>query len=330
LGATGLVIDRLKPQAAPWKLGVRVIWFVVAVVCLWWVVRGIDFNRLWSEILHVHSGWLALAVMCDVLGYVVQGIRWRLLLVSVGDLPVLTATKFIYAGLFANEVLPLRPGEILRGWLAAREMSVSPLAIAPSILVERLIDGVWLTVGLLLLAHFVPLPTGLSRAVDLFSIAMMCLVAMAAVSRPAFAYLEAVRRWHIFGNLRFVPGSLPVAGAWLGSAVMLILQAFSFWFMMSACRIGLSWNEALGVLLVVRIGTLVPGAPANLGTYQLAVVLGLMLFGMSKDVAAPFSVILFAALTAPLWILGAGAIAQTGVSLSKVRRGAAEWGHSAV
>jgi hypothetical protein len=83
----------------------------------------------------------------------------------------------------------------------------------------------------------------------------------------------------------------------------------------------LSLPEAFGVLLIVRIGTVIPGAPANLGTYQFAAVLGLMLFGVSREIAAPFSMILFTVLTAPLWLLGSVAMVQAGVSLSGIRRG---------
>ncbi len=320
MGTAALAVKQTKPRKPAWKQGMPILSFGLAAFCLGWVIRAIDLGQLWDQILNVDLGWLALAVICDLLAYLAQGFRWRLLLTSVGDLPTLPATKVLFAGLFVNEILPFRPGEVLRAWLAAREMRLSPVAIAPSVVVERLIDGVWLALGLLLLAHSVPLPPGLSHAVTVFATAMACLSAVAAVLRPVLARFGLERRWHVARNLRFVPDSLPIVGAWVGSAAMIVLQALSFWFTMKACRIGLSLPEAFGVLLVVRIGTLIPGAPANLGTYQFAAVLGLMLFGVSREIAAPFSMILFTVLTAPLWLLGAAAMAQTGVSLAGVRR----------
>jgi uncharacterized membrane protein YbhN (UPF0104 family) len=297
-----------------------VLSFGLATFCLWWVVRAMDLGQLRNQVLNLHPGWLALAVIFDLLAYLAQGLRWRLLLTSIGDLPTLTATKILFAGLFVNEILPFRPGEALRAWLAAREMSLSPIALAPSVLVERLIDGVWLALGLGLLAYSVSLPPGLSHAVRVFATVMACLAAAAVVLPPLMARFGSMRRWDLTRNLRFVPDSLPIAGAWVSSAAMIALQALSFWFTIEACRIGLSLAEAFGVLLVVRIGTVIPGAPANLGTYQFAAVLGLTLFGVSKEIAAPFSMILFTVLTTPLWLLGAVAMAHTGVSLSEVRR----------
>jgi uncharacterized membrane protein YbhN (UPF0104 family) len=188
-------------------------------------------------------------------------------------------------------------------------VSLSPVALAPSVIIERLIDGVWLAIGSFLLAYYVPLPPGLSYAVKVFAVVVACLAAVSAALPSLIARFGFLRRWDASGKC-FIPNSLPVAGAWAGSGAILALQAFSFWFTMKACRIGSSLPQASGVLLVVRIGTLIPGAPANLGTYQFAAVLGLTLFGVSEEIAAPFSMILFTVLTAPLWLMGAAAFAK--------------------
>jgi len=324
LGATGLALNQ-TPVRAAWKRLAPFVPLGLAAACLWWVVRDIDLSALWQQILNVDAGWLALAVVCDILGYAAQAVRWRLLLEPLGKLRFMPAVRAIYAGLFANEIFPLRPGEVLRAWMAGRELSLSAVAVAPSIFVERLIDGVWLTAGLLVLGHAVVLPSALAGAVHVFTIAVVLVLGAVIVLRPAAARTGAARRWRIVQGLRVFPGSLPLAGAWAASAGMLALQALSFWFTMIACRVGLSLFEAFGVLLVVRIGTLIPGAPANLGTYQFAAVLGAMLFGVPKEVAAPFSMILFASLTFPLWLLGAAAIARSGVDLAGLRRREIEW-----
>jgi len=63
---------------------------------------------------------------------------------------------------------------------------------------------------------------------------------------------------------------------------------------------------------MVRLGTLIPGAPANIGTFQFACVLGLGLFGVTGEPAAAFSMIVFLLLTVPLWSLGALAFSRAG------------------
>jgi hypothetical protein len=72
-------------------------------------------------------------------------------------------------------------------------------------------------------------------------------------------------------------------------------------------------------LLVIRLGTALPNAPAIVGSFQFFTVLGLRFFGEDKTVAAGFSIVYFLALTIPLWTLGLLAISRSGVSLSTIR-----------
>jgi hypothetical protein len=72
-------------------------------------------------------------------------------------------------------------------------------------------------------------------------------------------------------------------------------------------------------LLILRLGTTMPKAPANVGSFQFFSLLALRLFGVEKTVAVGFSIVYFISLTIPLWILGLLAIAGTGLSLSTMR-----------
>ena len=74
-------------------------------------------------------------------------------------------------------------------------------------------------------------------------------------------------------------------------------------------------------LLIVQLGTAIPNAPANLGTYQFFCVVGLMHFGIDKPVAVGFSVVVFVILTVPLWLLGSGALGRSGLSLTALHHG---------
>jgi hypothetical protein len=92
---------------------------------------------------------------------------------------------------------------------------------------------------------------------------------------------------------------------------------------MVACRLGLPFSAGMIILLVVRLGTALPNAPANVGSFQFFCVLALSLFGVEKSVAAGFSIIYFLALTVPLWIFGLLAISRSGIALSRIRVGVA-------
>ncbi len=88
---------------------------------------------------------------------------------------------------------------------------------------------------------------------------------------------------------------------------------------MRACGLDLSLWAGAVVLLVVHIGTAIPNAPSNVGTYQFFCVVGLELFGIDKTLATGFSVVVFIVLTIPLWVLGLLAVSRSGMTLSFIR-----------
>ena len=94
----------------------------------------------------------------------------------------------------------------------------------------------------------------------------------------------------------------------------------SLWVLLLGYGFGLSPWAGLAIFLIVHLGTALPNAPGNIGTYQLLCVLALQLFGIAKAPAAGFSVAAFVILTAPLWGLGALALARSGASLATIRR----------
>ena len=108
--------------------------------------------------------------------------RWQLLLEPVGKINLLQAIQAIYAGLFTNEVLPMRPGEFVRSYIASRRVGAGFVTILPSIILERLFDGVWIAMGIGLAAIFAPLPEDLIEAGEMF-------VAVIALFVAFFIYL---------------------------------------------------------------------------------------------------------------------------------------------
>jgi uncharacterized membrane protein YbhN (UPF0104 family) len=77
----------------------RALGYTLAAVCLYWVLRDLDLRELLRRIAEMDLFWVAAAILFDVLTYVCQGLRWKLLLRPVGRITVLRATKAIYAGL---------------------------------------------------------------------------------------------------------------------------------------------------------------------------------------------------------------------------------------
>ncbi len=281
-----------------------------------------EFGSVWRAVQQLRWGPIALAIGVDVLSYVAQGLRWRLLLRPVGTLSWLDATQAIYAGLFASEVLPMRAGELLRAYAVARLFKTDVAAVLPSILVERMLDGAWLAFGIGLTAMFVPLPRDLLRAGDALGVLILLATGLffyvvwrAPPTQPAtIAWLARLR-----SGAREIGLGRETGFAFGLSLALLTAQILAFWLLMRAYRLDAGLWVAAATLIIVRLGTAIPNAPANVGTYQFFCVVGLMLFGIDKRVAAGFSVVVFVVLTVPLWLLGSVALGRTGITLGTLR-----------
>lgn len=97
----------------------RVLGYALAAACLAWVLHDYDFRDLLRRVAAMNLALVAAAILCDVLSYVCQGVRWRLLRRPFGSISVLRTTQAVYAGLFTNEVMPMKPGELVRAYLVA-------------------------------------------------------------------------------------------------------------------------------------------------------------------------------------------------------------------
>jgi glycosyltransferase 2 family protein len=303
-----------------------VLGYGFALAGLAWVFHDLSFSALRPVLARIRWPWVAAAVAADIASYASQGLRWSLLLRSRGRTSPLYATQAIYAGLFVNELFPMRLGELLRAWLVSRRIGTAPDEIFPSIAVERLFDGLWLAAAVGVAATYLRLPAALLRAGDLLG-------ALVAVGLVAFIILlwrtdrtppvggGRLRRFlaRQAAGIRAIGRSPGVAVAALASGAVLLLQGFAYWLMMRACRIDLGLGPGLVAFLVVHAGTAIPNAPGNIGGYQLFCVLGLTLFGVAKADAAAFSVAGFVLLTIPLWALGWLALSRSRLNLRAVR-----------
>jgi uncharacterized protein (TIRG00374 family) len=312
--------------------------WLLAAAGLIWVLHDVHLSRLARQLAGIDWRWVALAMVCDVLSYLVQAARWQLLLEPVGKVNLLRAMQAIYAGLFTNEVLPMRPGEFVRSYIASRWMATGLVTILPSIILERLFDGVWIAMGIGLAAIFAPLPEDLIEAGETFGAVVALFVALFIYLvlrrprprrggrpadrgmprwKPLLAIAELFKR--LSEGLREASRTKEFYLAFALSLPFLALQAITMWLIMLGYGLRLSFWVGVAVYVIVGLGTALPNTPANVGSYQFFTVLGLTLFGVDKTSATGFSLVVFTLLSLPLLIIGFLALSRSGMSLAAIR-----------
>lgn len=316
-----------------------VITILVSLACVIWALHGVNWGELWEEIQELDWHWMVLAAVFDVFAYVVQAWRWSLILQPVAPAPVSTSVRSIFVGLFANEVLPLRAGELIRCFLQARWTEIPFSVTLASVLIERIFDGVLLMAGLLLslryLRHF-PLSLGQHRAVGFLtdgSIALaILLLVIGAILAVAMFWREQTLdlildarmfAWaHVFiEDLHRIGHSRYLYYSFVASIPFFIIQMVPTYAVMQAYGLqSATWAQAATLTVLLRLTAVVPQAPGNLGLFQLISTLGLTLFGVPQGMARRFTLILWGLITLPLLIVGFLALVASGAKMGDIHR----------
>jgi len=318
-----------------------ILGYGLATVFFVWVLRYFHVVSFLRELAEVNWKWVVLGMGFDVLSYGVQAVRWQFLLAPFGKVRLTRSVRAVFAGLFANLIFPLRPGEVLRSYLLSNSENVTMGRVLGSVGVERLIDLVVATASLAVVSLLVDLGASTRRfekITDTLGIATLVIVALIVA---LIFYLEVklggnveptVGRHHLPGKVMGALLDLHAMGpapsfyaAVFTSLLIPLCQVLGLWAMMRAYGLyyengrPLSFLAAVVVLLVINLGVSLPNAPANAGAYQFFCFVGLGVFGIDSTRATHFSFFAWVALNLPFAILGFTALLRSGMSIHSLR-----------
>jgi uncharacterized protein (TIRG00374 family) len=333
---------RLSKSKVHAKLLTAILSYGVAAACLYWVFHDLDSGELWHSFAGVNWWWVPPAIAFDLLVYIVAGWEWQILLQPAGRLSLVQTTQAIFAGRFANDLLPFHVGYVIRIFLVSRWARADVASVAPSLLVERLFDGLWLALGIGLAAIFLPLPDAIAVSGKIWmgvigfglAVGVVILFRRSRPGRGTAGQKMAGSKWvakfykaidRMLEQLRAIGRSwlLPTG---LGlSLLKLVVQFFAFACLFQAHHFQFPIMVQLAVFLVAYAGLSMPSTPASVGVFQLFCITALRMFDVSKEEAAGFALLAFAVLTLPLSLAGFFALAQSGLTLGKIRTEVGEW-----
>jgi uncharacterized protein (TIRG00374 family) len=303
---------------------------LISLLFLVWALHGLSWSRLRHDVIHLDFRWVAVGLVADVLVYFWQGWRWSLVLRPIQAVSSWQATRSIYVGMFANEVLPLRAGELIRCFLQAKSSDIPVSVVLASALIERIFDGFWLILGLLITVRYVRLPRQIVfGAVMLGILLLICGVLMAIAMFWKQQALDRLldAKWlgwvHVLiEDLHLIGHSRYLYYAWLASLPYLLIQVVPIYAFMQAylplkdLHIGVAFT----VMVILRLVAVIPQAPGNLGAYNAFTVVGLRIFLVPSQTARSFSLMLWTGITAPLLLVGFIALAATGLDMGELHK----------
>ena len=321
------------------------IGIAISVGLLAWALRDVSVSDVLGHVRTARLGPLMGAVVLATLTFPVRLVRWRLLLRDEhgNTYPAGPLWHAIAIGFTANNILPLRAGELVRGYTAARLTSARFTTVISSIVVERIFDGLTV-VALLTLALFSSeLPADvkvggtsvaqLARAAGVISL-LALLAAIAIVTAPLAAE-RAIRR--VLPHARFADrivdliegirqglvvlrSPVRLAGVVLWSLVLWLVNAAAFYVGFSAFGIPVSYGGALLLQGLLVVGISIPSTPGFFGPFEAVIVAVLALYGVSGSLAFSYAISFHITTFIPITLLGFWSMVRTPEGLRVLRR----------
>jgi len=303
----------------------------------------VDLAELRRQLGATRWGWAAGATALTPLGLWARARRWRYLFPPRSDPPGLVPAVMI--GYMANNVLPLRAGEVVRVYVVARRWSAAGAGVTgrafwtalATLIVERVLDSLAVVLMLAVLVLIVPVPTFLQvaalavLAIDVAGIAVLVAL-VAAPARCARLIERLSARWPrvrqralgIFetfvrglDGIRAPAHALPIL-VW--TAIVWVIPASAASMMLLAMNLGLPWIAGWAVLAFVGLGISIPSAPGYVGVFHAAAALAVGLFGVAQAAAVGYALVFHASQILPVIALGWLYLLREQLSLGEAAR----------
>jgi uncharacterized protein (TIRG00374 family) len=286
-----------------WALGIG---FSAALLYL--ALRGNNITHIVQSLGKTNLAQVIVAVLFLFLSFWVRAWRWRYLLLSLKPVPIMPLFRYTMIGFMGNYLLPLHAGEVVRAVSIAKSQNISRSSALGSIALERVLDGITLSIIMFPLIAVLDLPTWLVRLNGVFF--GVCVVGLAVVTLSALRGCTDIwLKW----LLRFLPQRVASRLDWtadlffqgmvglnrLGvllpvsflSLLCWSLHGMYYFLLFEALDLNLSFRAALVLQAVIGIGVILPAGPGYVGNFEYATVLGLALFGIAKEEAFGYSLL---------------------------------------
>jgi glycosyltransferase 2 family protein len=114
----------------------------VALAMVFYLYRGLDFDRFLAGMRGANLGWVAMLAAAILFEQFISGWKWRQLLHDLKPISSLRLTGALLAGYGANVLVPLGISPLVRSWLIARLEGLKMATVLMTTMIARFIDGV--------------------------------------------------------------------------------------------------------------------------------------------------------------------------------------------
>lgn len=295
---------------------------VVSGLFLFLAMRGINWSEFTNSFRQTNYFYLIPGVVFTMLGHYSRAHRWGYMMLPITRVRIRPLWSATAIGFMVNNLFPARIGEFIRAYAIGKSENISKSASFATIVYERIVD-VFVLIALLWYCMVrIDGPSWLSQSaifLIIFNVLLLLVLVMMVRFRGAFnamlrfvvrplpdRFAQRIQWWAdafvdglgVVSNLRaLAPIVVHSIGVW-GSAVL------GVYFCVRALGMPLPFQASVLLIVVISLGSMIPSAPAFLGTMQYACVIGLAVYGVDKSSALAYSTVYHATQFFPITAAG--------------------------
>lgn len=297
----------------------------ISAFFVWIGLRNLDHNLLIDTIKSIDGGWLFVAAAVYFIATYILAWRWYYLLRPVKVVHPNRLFPIVVIGYMGNNIYPARIGELVRAYILKRKEQVNYAPCLATILVERVFDGLVLLTFILTALLFVDfdepaLNTVIYVTVPLFLGALLVFSALALrPDRTRSVYTKVITRvipspgiqekvlhlaGHFMTGLETLRTPRLLLLTWISSIASWTVEASTYWIVLHAFDFSVTFWVLMLAMGFANLTTIIPSAPGYVGSFHLAVGVTLTAFGVAKEDAGAYAVVMHLVLWLPVTLIG--------------------------
>ncbi len=290
----------------------------IITACLLWGLHksGLRMLPSWSSFAGINWWCVPGYALTLVFVHYFRAVRWRFLLSAIATVPRKKLITVSWVSFAAILLMPFRLGEFIRPLLIRQKGKLTMSAATGTVVVERVVDGLYLSLILAIALFFVPtvhpLPakvvgldisvaqvrgygyfmllafTGVFITIGVYYFARtwahkMTLAVFGIVSKPLGEKLASIAESLADGLHIFSRGG-DAWGFFLETTAYWLANVLGMWLLAWGCHIahadgtGIGFGEACALMGMLGITILLPGPPGMLGVFQAGIYCGMAMY----------------------------------------------------
>jgi glycosyltransferase 2 family protein len=326
-----------------WKSAFGIL---LSVAILWWTLRSVSLGEVWEVLRGSNVALFALCTVVSTCIFPLRARRWRTILEPVaGRISFGPLWRGTAIGMMVNNVFPMRAGEIARAYALTREVPRVALTTSiGSLAVDRLFDAIVLLTMMFAAMLDPAFPAGVTlqgmtmariAATGIGLIALLLIVLYTIILQPArvIRFVGAFARLvfprfeaplvrlveHGVGGLAVLRDLKRFLAVLWWAVIHWLVHAVALYIGFLAVGIDIPFSAALFLQGILGIGVAIPSSPGFFGVFEGAAIVGLAVYGVSRELAISWALGYHILTFIPITIIGAVYFARLGLGVAEMK-----------